>query len=260
MTTTYRNVSSASALSADIKAIDLASQAGSGSGTDYLITLASGATLTESADISAINLKGLDTLTINGQGAFLDGYGQFRGLFAYSGKTTIENLTIEDAVAEGGAAGGGNGGGGGGAGLGGGLFVADNSAGGAAPARVTLDNVFFTGDSAGGGVGGGLSTYRSLGGGGGGGLGGGGGASGGGGIGAPGITVGGGGYGGSRGSAGLSGLIPGAAGGGNGGPTSGGASGGGGGGSSGGGGGGGGGVEAKSPREIRRAVSRSPSF
>ncbi len=101
--------------------------------------------MTESADISAINLKGLDTLTINGRGAFLDGAGAYRGLFAYSGKTTIENLTIEDAVAEGGAAAGGNGGGGGGAGLGGGLFVADNTVGGAAPARVTLDNVFFRG-------------------------------------------------------------------------------------------------------------------
>ncbi len=37
-------------------------------------------------------------------------------------------------------------------GLGGGPFVADNSAGGAAPAQVTLDDVFFTGDSAVGGA------------------------------------------------------------------------------------------------------------
>jgi len=71
MTTTYLNVSSASQLSADIEAIDLASQGpGGGTGADYLITLASGATLTESADISAINLKGADTLTINGRGRF----------------------------------------------------------------------------------------------------------------------------------------------------------------------------------------------
>jgi hypothetical protein len=103
--------------------------------------------LTESADISAINLTDADTLTINGQGAFLDVAGAYRGLFAYSGSTTIENLMIEDAVARGGFGGGGRSGGGG-AGLGGGLFVANNSAGGAVPAHVTLDNVFFTGDPA----------------------------------------------------------------------------------------------------------------
>jgi len=46
-----------------------------------------------------------------------NGAGAFRGLFAYSGAATIENLTIYDAVAQGG--GGGEGiGGGGGAGLG----------------------------------------------------------------------------------------------------------------------------------------------
>jgi len=138
MTTTYLNVSSASQLSADIKTIDLASQADGGKGTNYVITLAAGKTLTESADISAINLTGKDTLTLNGQGAALDGAGAYRGLFAYAGATKIENLTIEDAVAQGGA------GSGGGAGLGGGLFVADNLAGGAAPARVTLDNVSFS--------------------------------------------------------------------------------------------------------------------
>ncbi len=73
MTTTYLNVSSASELCADIKAIDLASQADGGNGTQYVITLPAGATLTESADISAINLAGKDTLTLNGQGAALDG-------------------------------------------------------------------------------------------------------------------------------------------------------------------------------------------
>ncbi len=154
MTTSYLDVSSASQLSADIKAIDLASQADGGNGTHYSVTLKAGATLTESADISAINLAGNDTLTLNGQGAFLDGEDLYRGLFVYSGKTTIENLTIENAVAKGGAGGaaaegsfGSRGGGGGaGAGLGGGLFVADNPAGGAVPAQVTLDNVFFAGD------------------------------------------------------------------------------------------------------------------
>ena len=52
---------------------------------------------------------------------------------------TIENLTIENAVAQGGSGGEGAAGGGGGAGLGGGLFVADNPAGGAGPANVTLE-------------------------------------------------------------------------------------------------------------------------
>ena len=58
MTTSYINVSSASALSADINAIDLASQADGGDGTHYSITLKAGATLTEFDDISAINLAG----------------------------------------------------------------------------------------------------------------------------------------------------------------------------------------------------------
>jgi hypothetical protein len=71
---TYTNVSSAAALSADIKAIDLASQAGEGTGTHYSITLATGGiTLTEGADVAAINLKGKDSLTINGNADELNG-------------------------------------------------------------------------------------------------------------------------------------------------------------------------------------------
>ena len=200
MTTSYLNVSSASALSADIKAIDLASQADAGNGTLYSITLKASATLTESVDISAINLAGNDTLTLNGQGAVLNGAGAYRGLFVYSGKTTIENLTIENAVAKGGAGGAAAGartGPGAGAAvpeLGGGLFVADNPAGGAVPAQVTLDNVFFAGDSAVGGAGGDGSE------------------GGGGGVGSSGL----GGSGGARGAGGA-GLIPGAASGGKGG-------------------------------------------
>jgi hypothetical protein len=142
-------------------------RADGGNGTEYLITLEAGATLTESADISAINLTGEDSLTINGQGALLNSASAYRGLFAYSGTTTIENLKIERGVAEGGAGGAGDAGGGG-AGLGGGLFVANDSAGGAAPANVTLDNVFFAGDSAVGGAGGTFLPFRSQGYGGGG--------------------------------------------------------------------------------------------
>ncbi len=181
MTTTFLNVSSAADLSADIKAIDLASQAGKGAGTQYLITLAAGATLTESADIAAINLKGADTLTLDGQGAFLNGAGAHRGLFAYAGGVTINNLTIENAVARGGAGGdGATAGGGGGAGLGGGLFVA-------AGADVTLSGLRFSGNSAVGGAGGFDTSPGGSGGGGGGGsrgFGGGGGGFGGGGGGA----------------------------------------------------------------------------
>ena len=168
-TTSYTNVSSASQLSADIEAIDNESEADGGNGTAYSITLKAGATLTETADIAAINLAGSDTLTINGQGATLNGVDTYSGLFAYSGATTIENLTIEKAVAKGGAGGpAGGGGGGGGAGLGGGLFVANNSAAGAAPADVTLDDVIFKSDSAVGGAGGARSGSGAFGGGGGG--------------------------------------------------------------------------------------------
>ena len=169
-TTTYTNVSSAAALSADIAAIDADSKADGGNGTPYSITLEAGATLTEFVPIFAINLTGADTLTIDGQKAILDGDDGglfFRGLFAYSGKMTIENLTIENAEAQGGSGGEGAAGGGGGAGLGGGLFVADNPAGGAGPANVTLYNVFFTDNSAIGGAGGAAGNFGGVGGGGG---------------------------------------------------------------------------------------------
>jgi len=182
MTTNY-NVSSASQLSADIKAVDLASQADGGDGTQYLITLQAGATLTESADISAINLTGKDTLTINGKGAFLDGAGLYRGLFAYSGTTTIENLTIEDAVAEGGAGGEGENGGGAGVGSGGyGAGVAGLIPGAAGGGNG--GNGVAGGASGGGGGGGGGSDAGGFGGGGGSTNGGFGGGFGGGGLGA----------------------------------------------------------------------------
>ena len=59
--------------------IDLASQATGGDGTDYVISLAPGATLTEAADIYAVNLAGNDTLTIDGEGATLDGAARIAG-------------------------------------------------------------------------------------------------------------------------------------------------------------------------------------
>jgi hypothetical protein len=76
-TTRYSHVASASELSADIKAIDLASQANGGNGTHYVISLASGASLTESAALYAVNLAGSDTLTIDGNSGVLDGAGAY---------------------------------------------------------------------------------------------------------------------------------------------------------------------------------------
>ncbi len=174
MPTTYTGVSAAATLSSDITAIDQASQAGAGAGTAYEIDLTPGATLNEAADIAAINLKGSDTLIIKGDNAILDGGGAHRGLFVYSGNVTIDDLTIQHTLARGGTGGGGSGAGGGGAGLGGGLFVASDTAHGAAPANVTLNNVAFSGDSAAGGSGGpgGSESGSSGGGGSGGGLGG----------------------------------------------------------------------------------------
>ena len=95
------NVSKAAELSTDIKKIDLASQATGGDGTDYIITLAPGATLTEAADLFAVNLAGNDTLTIDGQGATLDGGGAHRGLFVYAGNVTIESAHHSERCGEG---------------------------------------------------------------------------------------------------------------------------------------------------------------
>jgi len=244
---TYSDVSTASDLSDDIKAIDLASLAGPGTGTAYTITLAAGTTLAEAADIKAVNLNGSDTLTIDGAGSTLDGGGAHRGLFVYSGNVTIENLTIQNAVASGGN---GADGGSGGAGLGGGLFVAGpnltngNYSPKTAGGNVTLGNVSFKNDSA---VGGGGSVASNAYGGGGGGLGGNGGFSqraGGGGGGVGSAATGGNGAplgpsnpNGSPGGAGGEGLIPGAASGSDGGTAN--SNAGGPGGMSGGGGGGG---------------------
>ena len=99
------------------------------------------------SNISSAAQLSADTLTIQGDGATLGGANGSRGLFAHSGVTTIENLTIENADAEGGG-----GGGGGGAGLDGGLFVAFNPLSTAGPARVPLDNVFSASNSAFGGA------------------------------------------------------------------------------------------------------------
>ncbi len=157
----------------------------------YEIDLAGSIALTGA--LEALNLQSGVTLEINGAGFDINGESSQRGLFVYAGAVNIENLTIENAVAQGGV--GGNGasaGGGGGAGLGGGLFVGSNVAGDAG--NVTLNNVSFATDSAVGGAGGSPSSADTGGNGGGGGMGGAGGnggqssssggAGGGGGIGA----------------------------------------------------------------------------
>jgi hypothetical protein len=181
--------------------------------------------ITLASDLPAI----VNSVTINGNPNVIDGASTFRGLFAYSGTIAINDLTIQNARAQGGA---GNSNGGGGAGLGGGLFVASG-------ASVTVSDVTLSNDSASGGAG----AASGGGDGGGGGVGGSAGsdttngASGGGGLGS-GAT------GGGSAATGQSGITLGSAPGGTGGlggGTGGSSGGGGGGGSNGGSGGGGGG-------------------
>ena len=137
-------VTSEADLNGAIQQIDV-SGSSSAADTAYTITFGAGLTgadaLQLTADLYAVNLASGDTLTIDGNGAAMNGLGDQRGFFVYSGAVTIDDLTIENAVAAGGD---GGDGGGGGAGLGGGLFVA--SAG-----VVTLDAVSFEDDGAIGG-------------------------------------------------------------------------------------------------------------
>ncbi len=121
--------------------------------------------ITLTADLPSISKD----LTIDGNGKFLSGNNQFRGLFVLAGEggdvplfigVTIQNLTIQNTVATGGAGGSGQGGGGGGAGLGGALFIASQ-------ANVAVSNVNLISNAAVGG-GGGAGGSGSAGGGGGG--------------------------------------------------------------------------------------------
>lgn len=114
--------------------------------------------ITLSADLSALQGTGTVIRSDPGQNYVIDGGGQYRGLFVYSGSALIENLTIRNAVTQGGKGGDGAfSGGGGGAGLGGALFV---NAGAAA----TIANVSLIDSSARGG-GGGSGGYGGGGGG-----------------------------------------------------------------------------------------------
>lgn len=117
--------------------------------TAYTITLTASFTL--GTDLYAINLASRSSLTVEGANATINGGGNQRGFFVYSGTVAINNLTITNAVAVGGAGGGGasasGGGGGGGMGAGGALFVASGG-------RVTLSNVALMNSNATGGAGG----------------------------------------------------------------------------------------------------------
>jgi hypothetical protein len=92
-----------SGLNDAIKAIDLASQAATGAGVHYVINLAANTTIAVDAALYAINLRGADSLDIEGHGGTLDGKNNQRGLFVYAGAVTIEDLTIENMKAIGGA-------------------------------------------------------------------------------------------------------------------------------------------------------------
>jgi len=161
-------------------ALETANSLPANSGT-YVINLAQNAEIELSSALAAINLQSGVTLDIDGNGATLDGknestgasYNQ-RGLFVYSGVVNIDNLTVQNTIAQGTN---GVNGGGGGAGLGGGLFVAGaTTAGGAGSVAhdpgqqvvpvVTLDNVNFSNDQAEGGNGTLAQDFREGGGGG----------------------------------------------------------------------------------------------
>jgi hypothetical protein len=148
MTDITLNVGSFSALDAAIAEAD----ADTTSGDAYTITFTGN--ITETADLTALNLASGVSVTINGASHTLNGQNN-SGLFVYAGDVAVQNLTIQNAVATGGA---GDEIAGGGAGLGGGLFVA--SAG-----TVTLSGVTFSHDEAVGGNGG--IPYPHQGGGGG---------------------------------------------------------------------------------------------
>ena len=116
-----------------------------------------GQTIGAPADLYAFNLQSGVSVTLDGSFHTLNGANQYRGLFAYAGDLTVENLVIASTAAIGGA------GGGGGAGLGGGLFVAGTTQG-SGGANVTLENVSFKGDAAQGGAGGLASLIQGGGG------------------------------------------------------------------------------------------------
>ncbi len=123
---------------------------------DYTINFTASITLGAPTQLPAITTR--SSVTIDGHGRALDGGGVQRGFFVYSGNVTIQNLTIQNTLAQGGN--GGDGGGGGGMGAGGALFIHDGN--------VTVSNLALLNNQAVGGSGGFNNSLTLLGGGGGG--------------------------------------------------------------------------------------------
>jgi len=98
---------------------EIVAAAGATSGT-VTITLGNANSFSATA-LQAINLQPGVTLVIEGDGHVLSGSGVQRGFFVYAGTVEINNLAINNMLAQGGD--GGAQGGRGGASLGGGLFV-----------------------------------------------------------------------------------------------------------------------------------------
>ena len=134
-----------------VSALTAIDRTGADAAANTAYTINFGGSITLSADLPAINLAPGDFLSINGAGNTLDGGGQYRGFFDYTGAVAVNDMVIADTTAIGGS------GAGGGAGLGGGLFVA-------AGAAVALDAVTFSDDQAVGGSGGGGLGGGGLGG------------------------------------------------------------------------------------------------
>lgn len=125
-------------------------------------------TVTLAGIMPMINLFQADTVTIGGSSTVtIDGNSLYRPFFISQGTVTLQNLIIQNSVAQGGAGGAGALGGGGGLGAGGALFID--------AAAVTLNNVSFSSNNATGGAGG-TAVDGGSGNGGGGGLGGAGGS------------------------------------------------------------------------------------
>lgn len=142
-------------------AIELADSL-TGDGLSLTIRIADGVSRIQlGTELPAIALKTGVALTIDGNGATIDGGNAVRNLLAYSGLITLQNVTLANGLAQGGAGGDGYVGGGGGAGLGGNLLVASG-------AELTLRNVTLVDGRAVGGAGGqGGNALGSQGGGGG---------------------------------------------------------------------------------------------
>ena len=121
----------------------------------YTINITADITLTAGTTLPAIT-GSANNLTINGGSHTIDGGSVQRGFFVYQGSVAINDLSIQNTLAQGGTGGGLGGAGGGGAGLGGALFVASG-------ASLSVSNVALTGNQALGGAGGAGGTTSGAG-------------------------------------------------------------------------------------------------